>query len=97
MTTNSPRLFSDLPIPPGENLAEELEARGLTTQELASVIGVSEQSVAEIIRGERPITHEIASGLEKAIGVRAGFWTGLEANYRETLARLRNREALAGD
>ena len=71
MTTNNPRRFSDLPIPPGENLAEELEARGMTTQELASALGVSEQSVAEIIRGERPITDETASGLEKAIGVRA--------------------------
>ena len=97
MTTNNPRLYSDLPIPSGENLAEELEARGMTTQELAGALGVSGQFLAEIIRGERPITDETASGLEKAIGVRAGFWTGLEGNYRETLARLRDREALAGD
>ena len=97
MTTSNPRLFSDLPIPPGENLAEELEARGMTAQGLASALGVSGQFVAEIIRGERPISDEIAAGLENVIGIRAGFWTGLEANYRETLARLRDREALAGD
>lgn len=97
MATNNPRLFSDLPIPPGENLAEELEARGMTSQELASVMGVSEQFVGEIFRGERPINDDIALRLEKAMGIRAGFWTGLEANYRETLARLRDREALAGN
>ncbi len=97
MTTNNPRLFSDLPIPPGENLAEELEAKGMTTQELADAMGTSEQSVAEIIRAERLITHEIAAAIEKALGIRAGFWIGLEANYRDTLARLQDREALAGD
>ena len=97
MTTSNPRLFSDLPIPPGENLAEEMEARGMSLEELASLLGMSEQFVADIIRGEQPITAEIASGLEKAISVRAGFWTGLEANYRETLARIRNRQPLAGD
>ena len=97
MTTSNPRLLSDLPIPPGENLAEELEARGMTAQELASVVGVSEEFLAEIIRGERPITDETACGLETVMGIRAGFWMGLEANYRETLARLQNREALTGD
>ena len=97
MTTSNSRLFSDLPIPPGENLAEELEARDMTPEELARELGMSEQFVTEIIRGERPITGEIASELEKAVGVRAGFWTGLEANYRETLERIRERQALAGD
>lgn len=97
MTTSNSRLFSDLPIPPGENLAEEIEARGMSLEDIASILGMSEQLVADIIRGEQPITGEIASGLEKAIGVRAGFWTGLEANYRETLERIRERQALAGD
>lgn len=97
MTINNQRLFSDLPIPPGENLAEELEARDMTMQQLAGALGVAEEFVAEIIRGERAITDEIASELEKALGIRAGFWTGLEANYQDTLERLRNREALAGD
>ena len=91
MTTSNTRLFSDLPIPPGENLAEELEVRGMTPQELANALDISEQSVARIIRGEGAITDDIASGLEKALGISAGFWTGLEANYRETLARLHER------
>ena len=92
MTIRNQRLFSDLAIPPGENLAEELDARGMTMQELAKALGVSDGFVAEIIRGERPITDDTAAGLETAFGIRAGFWTGLEANYQETLARLRERE-----
>ena len=91
MTTSNTRLFSDLPIPPGENLAEELEARGMTPQELANALDLADHFVAEIIRGERPITDDIAIGLETAFGISAGFWTGLEANYRETLARRSNR------
>ena len=96
MTTRGTRRFSDLAIPPGENLAEELEVRGMEAKGLADSLGVSEHYVAEIIRGEREITDEIAAGLEKVVGVRAGFWTGLEANYRETLARIKERQALAG-
>lgn len=91
MTTSNTRLFSDLPIPPGENLAEELEARGMTPRELAEALDLADHFVAEIIRGERPITDDIANGLEKAFGISAGFWTGLEANYRETLVRRNDR------
>lgn len=91
MTTSHTRLFSDLPIPPGENLAEELEARGMTPRELANALDLTDHFVAEIIRGERPITDDIATGLEMAFGISAGFWTGLEANYRETLARRSDR------
>ena len=65
MTTSNTRLFSDLPIPPGENLAEELEARGMTPQELANALDLADHFVAEIIRGERPITDDIAIGLEQ--------------------------------
>ena len=52
MTTKNPRVFSDLPIPPGETLAEEIEARGMTQKELAARLGRPAQVVNEIIKGQ---------------------------------------------
>ena len=39
MTTKTSRAFSDMAIPPGEVLAEELEARGMTQKEFAARLG----------------------------------------------------------
>ena len=36
MTTKTQRALSDMPIPPGEILEEELEARAMTQKELAT-------------------------------------------------------------
>ncbi len=61
------RVYSDLAIPPGETLAEELEVRGMTQEELAARMDCSPQVIDEIIRAERAITPEIASALGKAL------------------------------
>ena len=56
MTASRHRAFSDLPIPPGEALAEESEARGMTRLELAARLDCPPQVVNEIIRGKKAIT-----------------------------------------
>lgn len=95
MMTKPPRLWSDLPIPPGEVLAEELAARGMTRKELAAQLGRPAQAVDEIIRAEKAITPDTARGLEKVLGIAADFWLNLESTYRLTLARNRERESRA--
>ena len=97
MTTKSPRVFSDLPIPPGETLAEELEARGMTQKELAARLGRPPQVVNEIIKGKKAITPDTAIGLEKVLGIEAQFWTNLQADYQLALARERDRKTRAAD
>ena len=52
MTTSRHRAFSDVAIPPGEALAEEIEARGMTRRERAGRLGRPPQVVNEISRGE---------------------------------------------
>ena len=93
MTTNAPRAFSDLAIPPGEVLAEEIEARGMTQRELAARLGRPPQVVNEIIRGKKAITPDTAIGLCKVLGIEASFWVNLESDYQMTLARERNKQA----
>ena len=82
MTTGNPRAFSDLPIPPGEVLAEELEARGITHQQLAAKLGIPVQLIGGIIRGNRAISPDIAFGLSKVLGIEASFWVNLETEYQ---------------
>ena len=94
MTTNEERVFSDLPIPPGELLEEELEVRGMTQRELAARLGRPAQAINEIIKGKKAITAETALELERALGIGAQFWINLEANFRMTLARNREKEQL---
>ena len=95
MTTKLPRAYSDLPIPPGEILAEEIEVRGMTQRELAARLGRPPQVINEIIRGKKAITPDTAIGLCQVLGIEASYWMNLENDYQMTLARERNRNAMA--
>ena len=95
MTIKPARVFSDLPIPPGEVLAEEIAARGISLPELAARIGRPLWVVDEIVRGEQGIDLDTAIALSEVVdGIDADFWTGLEARYRMALARQRKQNAL---
>ena len=81
-----------MPIPPGEILEEELEARGMSQKELAARMQRPPQVINEIIKAKKSITPETAIGLEKALGIDAHFWSNLESSYRLALARNRDKE-----
>src|SRR3989304_865330 len=89
-----PRVWSDLAVPPGELLQEELDAIGMTQQEFAMRTGRPAQVINEIIRDKKRITHETALEFEKVLGIPAYFWVNLEADYQLTQARLRDQEEL---
>lgn len=82
------RAWPDLAIPPGEFLAEELGARGLTQSQLARQMGRPLQAVNEIVRGKKRITGETALQLAEALGTSADFWMRLESDYELNKARL---------
>src|SRR6266849_10659264 len=86
------QVFSDLPVPPGELLAETIETVGLSQAELARRMGRPAQAINEIVRGTKEITAETAIQLERVLGVPAHVWLGLEAEYQHTKALLQDRE-----
>ena len=86
-----------MPIPPGEILEEELEARGMTQKELAARLGRPAQAINEIIKAKKAITPHTAIGLGKVLGISPQFWMTLEADYRMALEMNREREALKAD
>jgi HTH-type transcriptional regulator/antitoxin HigA len=91
------KIYSDLPIPPGEYLAEVLEERGFSQKELADRMGRPAQAICEIIKGEKAITPETALQLERTLGVPAYIWTGLENDYRIIKARQSENVAIENE
>ena len=87
MTATLQKIVPDIAIPPGELLAEEIEARGMTQRDLATLMGRSSQVVNLIVNGKKAITPQTAIQLERALGIHASIWVGLEAQYRLALAR----------
>ena len=92
-SAKTPFVLSDLPIPPGEILEEELEARGMSRQDLAARMAADPRAIDEIISGEKAIDAETAVGLANALGIGARYWIGLEADY--ATARARNETTAA--
>ena len=89
MTTR--RVWPDVAIPPGETLAEELEARRLSQKALALKMRRPVQVVNEIVLGKKQIVARTALDLERALGIPAEFWMNLEVGYQLARARLDRR------
>ena len=87
----------DYAVPPGETLQETIDSLGMTQRELAARTGLTPQTVVRIIKGEQPVTYGTANLLELATGVPARLWNNLEAQYRERLAKLEERERMRAD
>lgn len=81
-------------LPPGATLIETLEAIGMTQAELARRANRPIKTVNEIALGKAEITADTAIQLERVLGVPASLWQSLERNYRESLARARDRRDL---
>ncbi|MDY6953167.1 MAG: helix-turn-helix domain-containing protein, partial [Thermodesulfobacteriota bacterium] len=84
----------DVVSPPGETLAETIEALGMSQAQLAERIGRSKKMINEIIKGKAPITPRVSIELERVVGVPAGFWNNRERHYREFVARKEEKERL---
>ena len=68
---------------PGEILADELEARGLTEKELATQLKVTDAYLELILKGQNEVTEEFAFRLEKVLGIPVQFWLAMQENYYE--------------
>lgn len=75
------------PIHPGEHLAEELKALGMSAAELARQIEVPVNRVTSIVNGQRGITADTALRLGHWFGTRPEFWLNLQALYELRRAR----------
>lgn len=79
--------------PPGKTIAEEIEARGWSQGELARRMGVSRQTVTDLVHARRRLSEALAEGLYQATGVDSSFWLNKQARYDRYLERERIRTA----
>ena len=85
--------YADVAIPPGEYLAEEIDARGISQNELAKRMRRPANTVNEIINGKKAITAATALQLETVIPeIPARFWLNLETDYQLTKALIKRRQ-----
>ena len=67
------------PTHPGEMLREDfLPDYGLSVSSLADALGVSRQSVNELLRGRRAVSPEMALRLGKLFGNSPEFWLNVQ-------------------
>lgn len=74
-------------IHPGEHLKEFIEEYGITQYRLAKDIGVPQDRVSKIIRGQRGITAETALRLGRYFDMSPEFWIGLNEQYELECAK----------
>jgi len=80
-------------IHPGEHLADELEALGMSANQLAKELGVPANRITQIIQGKRGITGDTALRLGRWFGTGPEIWINLQENYELRLAEAENGEA----
>ena len=73
-------------IHPGEHLAEELKALGMSAAALARQLRVPTNRITEILNGQRSITGDTALRLAHFFGTSAEFWLNLQKIYELRLA-----------
>lgn len=79
MSIPNTRSLERKPVHPGEILREEFMADyELTVSGLASALGVSRQSINELLRERRAVSPEMALRLAKFFGNSADFWLNLQ-------------------
>lgn len=82
----------DWASPPGDTVADLLDERHWTQQQLADRLGYSLKHVNQLIKGKVPLTEDAAIRLHSVLGASVGFWLTREAQYRERLAALEEAE-----
>src|SRR6266446_9372800 len=74
-------------IHPGEHLADELKALGMSAAALSRDINVPVNRITGIINGTRAITADTAIRLGHWFGTSAEFWLNLQKLYELRLAQ----------
>lgn len=86
--------MAPIAIHPGEHLAEELDALGMSAAELGRRLEVPTNRVTGILNGQRAITGDTALRLAHFFGTSPEFWLNLQALYELRLAEAKTGKAI---
>ncbi len=94
MAHNMPVKDGMPPIHPGEFLKELLEELQLSQTGLADALGISAMRVSHVLRGQRPVTAELALRLGRVMGQTPQYWLNLQTTYDLKIAQRDNQASL---
>jgi antitoxin HigA-1 len=83
-------------IHPGEFLREVLDELGLTQAAFAQAIAVLPMRVSHLLKGDRPVTAELALRLGRALNQAPQYWLNLQAGYDLKVANATFKDSLCG-
>ena len=87
--------YNGLPaIHPGEFLREILDELGLTQAAFASALGISPMRVSHLLKGDRPVTAELALRLGRALGQSPQYWLNLQTAYDLKVVQVAMKDSL---
>ena len=82
------RAWAIRPIHPGEMLREDvLPALGRPKTEIARLLGISRQTLYDILNEKQPITAQMALRIGKMCGNGPDIWMRLQARYDMAIAQ----------
>src|SRR5215470_8956883 len=85
-STTTKELMARPAIHPGEHLAEQLEALGMSAAALARQLKVPTNRITHILNGQRAITGDTALRLGHFFDTSAEFWLNLQKIYELRVA-----------
>lgn len=92
----NPLLAGLAPTHPGEILREDiLPATGLSKTEIARRLGISRQTLHDLIEERQPVTVAMALRLGRLFGNAPEFWLDLQRNHDLRVVEQRMAEELA--
>ena len=94
-TENTWQLMTRKPTHPGEMLREEFMAElGISVAQLAKMVGVSRQTVNELVHERRAVSPDMALRLGRLFGTSAQFLLNLQRNVDLWDSLELNRDAI---
>jgi addiction module HigA family antidote len=66
----------------------------MTQAAFADAIGISAMRVSHVLKGDRPVTAELALRLGRALGQTPQYWINLQATYDLKLAQIEIKDDL---
>ena len=87
---NDERLTPHRAVHPGEILREELRERGISIDDFARRLGMSSRNLHNFLRGDLPLSKDLAQKLEQNLAIPAPVWQRLyEGFLRDMFMRSR--------
>lgn len=94
MANNIKEFVPAINIHPGEILKDELNERRITQKEFASLTGIPQTQLNEIIKGKRAINADVALVIGNALKMDAVLWMNLQSNYELDLAKINEKNKI---